>query len=90
MNLVSILGVMAAILTTAANLPQAVKIIKTKSVDDISALTYALLFTGLALWTWYGIEKNDWPLIVANGISAALAGTILLMKIFIKKAGKSK
>lgn len=89
MNPESIIGITAGVLTTAANLPQAIKIIRTNSVKDISALTYALLFTGLSLWTWYGIMRNDWPIIVCNGISAFLSGTILIMKLSIKKAGKS-
>ena len=85
MDFISVIGFVAAIFTTAANLPQAVKIIRTKSVKDISALTYSLLFVGLSLWTFYGIEKDDWPLIVCNGISALLAGIILAMKLIIKK-----
>ncbi|CAM3452292.1 MtN3 and saliva related transmembrane protein [Flavobacterium longum] len=85
MDVVSIIGFAAAILTTAANLPQAVKIIRTRSVKDISSLTYTLLLAGLLLWTYYGIEKGDWPLIVCNGISALVAGTILAMKLLIKK-----
>lgn len=85
MDFVSVIGFVAAILTTAANLPQAVKIIRTRSVTDISSLTYSLLFVGLSLWTFYGVEKDDWPLIICNGISALLAGTILVMKLVIKK-----
>ena len=85
MAFITILGFAAAILTTVCNIPQAIKIIRTRSVKDISAFTYSLLFVGLTLWTVYGILKTDWPLILANGISSAITGAILVMKITIKK-----
>lgn len=85
MNLVEILGFAAAALTTAANVPQAVKIIRTRSTKSISALTYAILFTGLVLWMIYGICTDDLPIILANSISAAIAGIILVMKLLAKK-----
>ncbi len=85
MDYIQILGIAAAILTSAANVPQAVKIIRTKSTKSISAATYALLFSGLTLWLIYGIIKNDLPIILANSVSAALAGVILIMKLTLKK-----
>ena len=85
MDYVQILGLAAAAFTTVANVPQAVKIIKTKSTKSISSFTYALLFTGLVLWTVYGFIRSDLPLILANGLSSLLAGTILCMKLVSKK-----
>ena len=85
MDWIEILGIGAAILTTAANVPQAVKIIRTRSTESISTLTYILLFTGLVLWLIYGIIRDDLPIILANAVSAALAGIILVLKIIGKK-----
>ncbi len=85
MDWIKILGIAAAILTTAANVPQAVKIIRTRSTESISTLTYILLFTGLVLWLVYGIIRDDLPIILANAVSAALAGIILVLKIIGKK-----
>lgn len=79
------LGIAAAVLTTAANVPQAIKIIRTRSTESISTLTYILLFTGLVLWLVYGIIRSDLPIILANAVSAALAGIILVLKIIGKK-----
>jgi MtN3 and saliva related transmembrane protein len=90
MDYVKILGLVAAALTTAANVPQAVKIIKTKSTKSISAATYALLFLGVVLWAIYGFIKDDLPLILANIISAVLAGIILAMKLTAKKDKNEK
>jgi MtN3 and saliva related transmembrane protein len=85
MDYIQILGLAAAVLTTLANIPQAVKIIKTKSTKSISSFTYALLFTGLVLWTVYGLIRSDLPLILANGLSSILAGIILSMKLLSEK-----
>ena len=85
MDYIKILGIIAAILTTAANVPQTVKIIRTKSTKSIATATYILLFVGQALWLAYGIIKKDLPLILANAISTTLCGIILFMKLNAKK-----
>ena len=86
MDYIEIIGITAAIITTAANVPQAIKIIKTKSTESISTVTYALLLTGFILWLFYGIRKEDLPIILANAISAILAIIILYMKLTAKKS----
>jgi MtN3 and saliva related transmembrane protein len=85
MDWIKILGIAAAILTTAANIPQAIKMIRTRSTKSISAATYALLLTGLLLWLAYGIIRKDLPIILANAVSAVLAAIILFMKLTNKK-----
>lgn len=81
MTFLSLLGVLAAGITTAAYVPQAYQTITTRSTQSLSLPTYLLLFAGTVLWTWYGIRIHDWPIIVANGITAALAGIILALKL---------
>lgn len=82
MNLLfEITGITAAILTTAAYVPQAYKTIKTRSTHDLSLGTFSMLFFGTILWLIYGIYLNNLPMMLANGITAALAGIILLLKL---------
>ncbi len=64
-----IIGSAAAILTMLAFLPQVVKIIKTKSVKDISILALLQFSLGVFLWLLYGICLNDFIIITANAIS---------------------
>jgi MtN3 and saliva related transmembrane protein len=91
MDYTQAIGFLAAILTTAANFPQAYKIIKTKSTKDISVVTYSLLTAGGILWIIYGISQKDIPLVLANGISASLCVVILILKsISSKQIGKIK
>lgn len=85
MDLTEILGYAAALFTTAANIPQTYKIIKTRSTKDISTLTFTILFIGLVLWLIYGISKNDLPIIIANAIASAIAGIIIILKYTSKK-----
>lgn len=85
MDYLQILGLLAAFLTTIANIPQAIKVIKTSSTKSLSTATYVMLFIGMVLWVAYGIIKNDLPIILANSISGALCGIILLMKLLRRK-----
>jgi MtN3 and saliva related transmembrane protein len=42
---------------------------------------YTVLTIGIAHWTVYGWLLSAWPVIIANGITLALALAILLMKL---------
>jgi MtN3 and saliva related transmembrane protein len=42
---------------------------------------FCVLVTGLALWLTYGILLGQWPIMIANGITLCLAGTILFFKL---------
>lgn len=90
MNLLQALGFAAALLTTAANIPQAIKVIRTRSTKSLSAATYTMLFIGMVIWVVYGIMREDLPLIVANGISGILCGIILFMKLWVKFRDRKK
>ena len=85
MDYTEITGFAAALLTTISNIPQALKIIRTRETKDVSAVTYLILFCGLLLWIGYGILRHDLPLIFANIISALVCGIILFLKIVSKK-----
>ena len=88
MDATEITGLAAAALTTLANVPQTVKIIKTRSTKSISAITYALLSTGMALWVVYGVIRNDLPVILANAIAALLCGIVLAIKLWMLHKGE--
>lgn len=75
------IGMAAAILTTAAYAPQAVKAWQTRSTKDVSLAMFILMVTGISLWLAYGILINDAPLIIANAVTLLLAGAILVAKI---------
>lgn len=74
-------GMAAALLTTAAFAPQAIKAWRSRSTKDISLAMFTLMVTGIALWLIYGILIEDVPLIMANAVTLILAGAILVAKI---------
>jgi MtN3 and saliva related transmembrane protein len=74
-------GLAAAFCTTVAFVPQVVKTWKTRSTADISLGTFVVLLLGLVLWLAYGMFLGDAPLIVSNGITLVLAGSILVFKL---------
>src|SRR5215471_13772846 len=58
--LVSVVGVATGI----AYVPQAARIWKRRSSDDVSILTYALFLGGQLVYLVYGIRIAQWPLII--------------------------
>lgn len=81
MQLVTILGSLAAIASTISFTPQAWKIIRTRDTEAISAPMYAITVVGFALWLSYGLMLSQWPIIITNGICLVLSGFILTMKL---------
>ncbi len=75
------LGLAAAFCSTVAFLPQVVKTWKSRSTTDISLGMYLVLVLGIVLWLAYGALLGDAPLIVANGVTLVLAGSVLVLKL---------
>lgn len=84
MSWITIVGFMAAALTTFSFLPQAIKTIKSKQTKDLSFGMYLAFTAGVFLWLIYGILIGDAPVIIANSITFILTITILILKIIYK------
>jgi MtN3 and saliva related transmembrane protein len=80
-NLTTVIGLAAALCTTAANLPQVKKAWTTGETDDISLKTLLLFGAGLTLWVAYGLLKGDIIITLANGVSLALIAILLYLKL---------
>jgi MtN3 and saliva related transmembrane protein len=76
-----LLGYLAAALTTASFVPQALHTWRTRATAGISLGMYAIFTSGVALWLVYGVLISSWPLIVANTITLSLALFILALKL---------
>ena len=76
-----IIGMLAAVLSTLAFLPQAVKTWRTGSADDFSLPTLLMFVTAIALWIVYGILRAATPVWLANGITIVFAAFILVVKL---------
>jgi MtN3 and saliva related transmembrane protein len=72
---------MAATLTTVAFVPQAIHIIRFKETRAISLQMYLVFATGVAFWLLFGVMIWNWPMMIANAITLALALSIIRMKL---------
>lgn len=79
--MITLLGLVAACLTTGAYIPQVIKTWRTKATDDLSFGMYAMMTSGIFLWLIYGIINRDIPIIFANSIAIVLTFIILYFKI---------
>ena len=81
MDIATVIGLVAAVCSTFAIVPQVIKAIRTKETKSISLGMYIIVITGVLLWLTYGILKSDVPIILANVIGAILVSTMIFLKI---------
>ena len=81
-------GIAAGICTSVSLLPQLIKLWKHKKAEDISLFYLIILFVGLSLWVWYGILREDLPIMVTNGFSLVINGIIIVLGIKYKRKQK--
>ncbi|GGZ85213.1 SemiSWEET family sugar transporter [Algibacter mikhailovii] len=86
MDSIEIIGFLAAVLTTAAFLPQVYKTWKTKDVSSLSLPMLILFFIGIVSWLIYGVLKNSPSMIFANSITVISSFLLMYFKI---KYGKN-
>jgi MtN3 and saliva related transmembrane protein len=75
------IGYAAATLTTAAFVPQAVKILRSRDARSVSLGMYLVLLAGVALWCCYGVALGSWPIIAANVVTFGLVLAIVILKL---------
>lgn len=81
MDAATILGSLAALCTMVSFAPQAWKIIRTRDTSGLSTPMYAVSVMAFALWLVFGVMKQEWPIIIPNGVCLALAAFIFAMTI---------
>ena len=80
-SLTTVVVLLAAFLTTLANVPQVLKAWRTRETQDLSLVMVLTLASGLALWVVYGVMKGDAVLIGANGVALAIALVLAALKL---------
>ena len=79
-----IIGYIAAVLTTAAFVPQAWMTWRCKRAEGVSLSMYVIFIGGILMWLTYGILLSAWPVIIDNIVTLMLASFILAMKLIYK------
>ena len=84
-SLYTLIGYLAATLTTLSFVPQVWKTWHSRSASDLS-LTMLMAFSlGVLLWLVYGIAISAMPIVVANTVTLVLSGGLVVMKLTFKK-----
>ena len=78
----TIVSGIAAMLTTAAFIPQAYKIIHSRETAGVSLWMHVTFAIGVAFWFALGITLWNWPMIIANVVTFALTVVIIIVKLY--------
>lgn len=81
MGISDIIGSIAAVLTTTSFLPQALHVLRTRDTRAISLVMYSMFTAGITFWGVYGLMTRQWSIVIANGVTLALALLILATKL---------
>ena len=82
MEIITMVGVVAAMLSTVALLPQVIRVWKTKSVKDISMGMFTIMTTAQVTWLTYGVLSGETPIIASN--SVVLIQTMAMLRFKTK------
>jgi len=88
--LAEVLGMIAALLTTLAFVPQVLRIYLTKSANDVSFLMFSIFSSGVLLWLMYGLLIGSAPIIAANVVTLALCLIVILLKLRYQRAARAR
>lgn len=83
------IGSIAAVLTTGAFLPQAIKTIRTRETSSLSMPMTLMRIFGMALWLIYGIQTSNPALCAANSVSLILNMLILSVMLQVRNSQKA-
>jgi MtN3 and saliva related transmembrane protein len=89
-TLVTLVGSMAATLTTGSFVPQMIKAYRTKKMQDVSPYLMALFASGTTLWLAYSVFLNDWVIIIANVLGTTFNLILLYVKFAYKRLSSSR
>jgi len=80
-DLATIAGSIAGVLSVAAFLPQAYRILQRRSAKDVSLATYVTIVVGCVLWMYYAYALGSPELFVTNAVICLVGGTIAGLRL---------
>jgi len=86
-NIITLISIVAAVLTTSCFVPQAIKAITSPNTKSISLIAYIFLAMGIFLWLIYGYLTWQLAILVSNCITFVLVVVILSKKIYNVRKG---
>ncbi|NEO85417.1 MAG: hypothetical protein F6J87_14390 [Spirulina sp. SIO3F2] len=83
-----LLGSVAGFFTTLAFLPQVIETWSSQSARDLSWGMIFTLCVGVVLWLIYGLLIDSLPIVLSNGVTLMLTGTLLGLKVRFRERKK--
>ncbi|MGA2091041.1 MAG: SemiSWEET transporter [Endomicrobiales bacterium] len=83
--MIELLGYCAGFMTTISFIPQAIKILRSKSAHDVSMPTFGILAIGSLFWIVYGILTQSPPIIAANIVTFMFVLFVVVLKLKYSK-----
>jgi MtN3 and saliva related transmembrane protein len=77
MEIDTLVGISAALLTMSSFVPQIIRAVRTRSMVDVSVYLMPLFITGFSLWVVYGFMHND-PVIIGSNLAGISFNAALL------------
>ena len=79
---ISAVGILASCCTSFGLIPQIIKGLKEKHLDDVSMIMLVVFAFGGALWIYYGFAKHDRIIIGANIVSVTSVLIVIILKCY--------
>lgn len=81
LTLTDFIGYTGSVVGTLIMLPQVVKSLETKQVQDVSAIMLLLYLANCLLWLVYGIRLRAKPVMIANVAGFVIGAAQMALKI---------
>ncbi len=66
--------------------PQAYKIYKLKSSENISIISYIIFSAGTATWTVYGVLTGNFPIVISFVVGVVGSWLVLFLSLYYKNS----
>ena len=76
------IGFLAGTGTTVSFFPQMIRVIRTRSVSDLSIYMFLIHSTGVSLWVAYGVLVDDMIIVLFNCVTALF--NMVILSFFIR------
>lgn len=80
-EIATIAGTVGGIMSVGAFLPQAYRILRRRSADDVSLAMYVTIIISNALWVFYAYVHGSTELLITNLVIAMIAVFIAMLQL---------
>ena len=88
--MITLIGSLAAGLTTACWVPQMVRTVRLGEAHDFAWPYLAMLLSGVAAWTLYGLARHDPPIYLCNSITGLFVLVVTGVKVRSERLAAQK